>query len=283
MRCPLILLTGLASLFCNTTCAQLPEFAPVGAIWHYTEVPLEGGLRVRELTSVDTATFLGQPCKEMYGESAAGQFYAYRESLRMYVAHSLDTAWRLLYDFTLGVGDTFVASFDIHSVPVEVIDTGHIIINGFKLPTMETMSLDHNFFFDGLAILNIGSADYFVPAIGWADPPTYGLRCYTDTIIGNYQLAGVCDTTIYVQADMPSSSMHISPNPTTGLVSVHLPSAEQASVVVTDKLGRIVSSVHILTGEGATTIDLSDLPTGSYYLNIWTENGRLGKQVLLIR
>jgi hypothetical protein len=253
--------------------AQYPEFAPQGATWYYDQLQMNGDLVTRKLYSVSEDVLYGKSCKHLNGESV-GDFYAYRDSLRMYVSAIADTQWYLLYDFNKNPGDTFYSHVwwisGIDSIPVKVIQKGDTSINGWVLPFMVIESLDPFWLWNGTTILNIGSDDYFIPPHPIADPPISGLRCYEDAVIGSYHVVEHCDTsyTIGIQnASFAGGGMMVT-NPFRDFIRITGYNMTISHIQLLDFCGRNIFHKFLFDNASTIEIETSDFNNGLYLLII---------------
>ncbi|MEO6168492.1 MAG: T9SS type A sorting domain-containing protein [Chitinophagales bacterium] len=276
--CLSLIIIGLSAFPVTSAFAQYPEFAPVGATWYYNEYQVFGDLYVKKITSVTETIRFGKNCKQLFSESME-EFYAYRDSLKMYVSYASDTNWHLLYDFTKIAGEVFYAheAFELaDSILVSVISTGDTSINGYLLPFMVTKSIDPFWKFNGKAILNIGSESYFVPPHPIADPFPSGLRCYEDNIIGLYKILSPCDTIIDVGvSNVPVyQGIRIIPNPAENILQVNFddPTERMKTITVRNVLGSIVMEGIIQPDHRSSfKLDVESLTAGIYLIDIYSE------------
>jgi hypothetical protein len=276
-----ILLASISLLYFLNAAAQFPEFAPAGATWYYNEFQLNGDLLTRKIESLTDTVRYNKPCKYLFSEFA-GYFFSYRDSLKIYVSHLADTQWYLLYDFSKVAGDTFYARVWAEwadSIPVQVIQNGDTVIGGYTLPWIVTHSLDPVWPWDGKAILNIGSAVYFVPPYPIADPVTSGLRCYEDTVIGEYHLVQPCDTSyaVGIPGAIAGNDLQVYPNPFDDYLDVSISYGQKTTISICDLMGRrmlftegIENNIRINTSflKGGQYILEVDQPTGSTFMRV---------------
>lgn len=77
-----------------------------------------------------------------------------------------------------------------------------------------------------------------------------------------------------VAVQQPSApDFRVSPNPTTGLVTVELAPADAAQLELYDNAGRCLQRQALPSGAGRTTLDLGDHPAGLYLLRLVTPTG----------
>lgn len=81
------------------------------------------------------------------------------------------------------------------------------------------------------------------------------------------------------QASPPGDSIEVYPNPATGMVTIVSGGTSILGVQVLNVLGTEVVSLPVLR-ESAMTVDLSKLPSGTYFLEIETEEGTVLRKVV---
>lgn len=93
--------------------------------------------------------------------------------------------------------------------------------------------------------------------------PDFGARLTYSFMVGN---------TTNTDDPADATIVEVQPNPTTGLVTVHLPAdqvAEQMDIWVTDAMGKtMLMESQAVTGDASITIDLGDMPSGLYILRL---------------
>lgn len=78
--------------------------------------------------------------------------------------------------------------------------------------------------------------------------------------------------------DAEDAGFAIMPNPASDKITVQTPYGDNANVTITDMLGRRMVTKQM---NGSTTIDVSDLPRGTYVVTIETTEGRNMKKLML--
>ena len=83
-------------------------------------------------------------------------------------------------------------------------------------------------------------------------------------------------------AEASLAGTSISPNPSNGRILVDYRSASaEVALEVMDLSGRVVRRQRLAGGAGAVTVDLSDLPAGTYLTNLTDDSGRFTRRVVL--
>ncbi len=169
------------------------EFAPVGALWHYTQLPIDPQMTTfKSIESISDTIVHNKSCKKMieierYYSDTVMMKYHYMYSENDSVFFFAENEFHLLYDFGAIAGDTIILNYFLTAsgLPLKMIidSTGMIDING------EMRSIQYITCGDGLVvefgkhvIQNIGSTFYMFPTYdGTKDGP---LRCYQDDYLG---------------------------------------------------------------------------------------------------
>ena len=75
-----------------------------------------------------------------------------------------------------------------------------------------------------------------------------------------------------------SDKINFYPNPTSGIINISAASlyGKQYSIQVIDQLGKIVKTFY-----NASTIDISSMPNGNYFIQLTSPEGTATKQILL--
>jgi hypothetical protein len=83
--------------------------------------------------------------------------------------------------------------------------------------------------------------------------------------------------------DFYSIAFTITPNPTSDLITITIAEgAASGSIQITDQTGRIVTTQDISTSQ--TTIDISALPSGLYFVSLTDRKGkRVGQMQKLVK
>ena len=89
--------------------------------------------------------------------------------------------------------------------------------------------------------------------------------------------------TSIADADGASYSFTVQPNPSTGLFTFNNPAQKATWVEVRDALGRMVMRPMLVGTSRASTIDLSDLASGTYHLVAEAEGHRQVIKIMVQR
>ena len=199
---------------------------------------------------------------------------------KVYLRSKENGGLHLVYDFDAQVGDTLtligapqgVFSYELLRV---VIDSNGIdAYNGvnWDVQYVSTVYEEGNVLqFDGRIVKGVGHTSYLLPWWGVVDPPPGGslLCAFVDTLEYPYPGNVFCNTVLSAST-IPDALVSVSPNPTTGVVSISTHQVRITTWEVYDRSGR-----KVLCGEAAGTVDLSGLPDGVYFLYLTDEADRI--------
>lgn len=274
----------LTFLFGHSLSAQ--SYFPQGATWTFhAPDALSASFSFTTIESMGDSIFNGDTLTYLQGYvvcSEGNNEFVKQVGEKIYKLNKCDSTFSLLYDFGVNVGDTLVYS-DVcqfsDSLQLRVDSIIPISING---NTLNQFYMSHlNFvaptYFGGNVIQGIGNTSSFYPIIGVCDPPGGPLRCYNDTVIGEYNsglYGGVCDTVFVGIDEYPFSNLSIYPNPTTGKLTIDLVEARSnLKITLANSLGQIVQALHF---NSKRYINLTiDEPIGIYLLKIDTPEGKV--------
>lgn len=277
-------------------------FGANNATWHfnlYSFFPPFTNSAV-EVTSSSPFVFMGDTCYRLsttYGGCFVDTSFIVKESNDS-VYYYLPTSNRfvMLYNYNAMVGDTqtiygMTFSGGDTSVQLVVTATGTTIINGVTKRTYSTTyasPFGYYYDFAGYTIEDIGNTFFLFPQVGFCDPVVTGIRCYEDTIIGEYnvQPSLSCDTTIWLAVnDMDANrSISISPNPFTSEISIAIQKQyyKQATFTIKGILGQTVFNKQInnIGIASKEIIDLSKLSKGIYILDAIVDGERTVRKIV---
>lgn len=110
---------------------------------------------------------------------------------------------------------------------------------------------------------------------------------YNITFMNNYGQVVTYEGTFEPEEDVPTSVgdelttevVLIYPNPSTGIFSIHSPQNNINKITVHNVFGTMVKEIEA-TRKASIYLDLSDCPTGCYYVAINTDNSRIVKPII---
>jgi alpha-tubulin suppressor-like RCC1 family protein len=94
------------------------------------------------------------------------------------------------------------------------------------------------------------------------------------------QVKGLCNVTTAIQENSIENSILVYPNPTSGIVTIST-NQTVASIDVFDVTGKLVHSQNNIKQHNSS-IDLSQLSNGIYFINVQTENGGVSKSKVVV-
>ncbi|HLN71947.1 MAG TPA: T9SS type A sorting domain-containing protein [Prolixibacteraceae bacterium] len=285
----------------NVSMAQ--DFAPVGAMWHYTEqFAFQGDIDYLTIHSVKDTTILGYSCRRLDCKPLDGlpsriQYIRFaNDSLFRYVPEF--NSFQLMVAFNAQKGDSWkylVKDWDesIDTVIVKVNDVERITINQRSLRKLsvryQVVNYDINGdsirseAYDSQIIERIGDIHYlfnFPISASIVIDGNYsaGLRCYEDAEFGLYS-TGIAESCtyqyVYVGIKEPNnlSDLKFFPNPTDGWLHIDFGNLKDRSVQVTDLAGRCLMSETL---NATQQIDLSALSNGLYIVTVMDKQKSIG-------
>ncbi|MDY6393364.1 MAG: T9SS type A sorting domain-containing protein [Bacteroidales bacterium] len=211
-------------------------------------------------------------------------FLLREENQKVFVYNSYGE--RLLYDYSLNIGDTFACSYDL-SMKVISIDTLDILINGQRCrkwsfgyywegdtTNLFTMS-DGVEWIEGLGstkgLLFYDVASTLIAGGGYMNGR---LRCYEyeEELIYHKESSDDCENHLLGIGVVDKESLLLYPNP--AKKSITLEAMED--IFIYNSLGQMVRQIP--NPKGKTTISISELPKGIYYLKSGDRQQKLIKE-----
>lgn len=274
------------------------DFASVGATWTYNDHELIGNLNYpRTIFSIADTVVNGIPCHIVIGDCQCGTSatnYLYEINRRVYVYNNATSDFRLIYNFNLNEGDswTVLAQNTVgDSITLRVDSVTFDTINGNirKVQHISPSGVFGNVYvFPGPIIEGIGSKSCLYPQAGFCDPPTDGLRCYQDSLIGFYSthLAPTCDV-IYADSGIGirelENKIHVtlSPNPMHEACMLQIDDNGSALGVfrMTDLSGRVVREERM--NGNKLVVHRNELEEGLYFYQILFEKQTAAGKIMI--
>lgn len=281
-----------------STIAQSPIWTKGNAVWHYRfyNVTENGYIKVWE--NGDTL-LLGKQCTklkaERHGFMVTGPNGNLFEITSGYIGGiiytSNDTVYHwdvdhfsVLYDFSATMNDTWYlqtggSAFGCNDTSICVVQSAATVtIGGENYPEL---TLSHapgsNVYLSGKANSRFGSSQgYLLP---------FPTNC-DSSIVEFDQISFICfeDDSLYYNPSGSACEFHLGldevgmnkvsvfPNPAQGKIEL-LSDIPLKNIQVMNALGAVLKEIH--SNLTLTEIDLSELPQGSYYLNIENSNGEM--------
>jgi hypothetical protein len=262
-----------------------------GSEWYYTRNSITGNGYAKHTYSGDVL-FQSQNCQKInyyseqyYYSSQTVQtstltYYTYVNNGVVYLYYNNTNQFDTLFNFNVSIGDAWYFPYDNNCgyTRWEVQNTGYNIIQGQNLKWLKISngSLSDTIY-ERIGALNFYG--FYISSNCISDNSLGGvLRCYGDDQIINFKnYSNNCD---YIQIPsvvteyLSSESISVYPNPAKNDLVIASSSNEVIGLMITDALGRVVKNVAITSTK--QTIDVSELKTGCYYLQLLHENGSEG-------
>lgn len=282
-----------------TICAfSQQEFAPVGAEWYYSknlsyDPPKYGYIK---LTSIKDSTIHNKNVRVIEVLHVENDTTQYIEGYE-YIAQTGDTIWywknndfHLLYNFSMQKGDSILLYSEMQNSCSEKSPYGWNLVdstftkefNGLLLKAYSSVPIKNSIwgFEDYPSCEIIGNLRYLIPQnvfCGVYDIPQDGpLRCYSDPVHGVLvtSLPKVkCDSTyeykwVNISDISKTGVFSIYPNPVQSKLTINCYDEEikpgNYEIEIVNINGRTVKNYDFFS----ETINISDLPTGVYFLII---------------
>jgi hypothetical protein len=267
-----------------------PEFAPIGAEWHYN---FQDGMGSRSsgyylIKSIKDTVIDSKKCKILSQTLVnskrvsfdRGQSIVYQDTTENKIYRYLYGKFYLLYDFTKAVGDTIVikepysaSKYDsivivVDRVSVETF-SGNIKLKSFDVRKIHWGTFD----FMGNITEKLGNSQFLFPVSqlqcdgGCPDE----LRCYKDDKIFVGALNIPCDTVYTYTNNLNTSEISVFPNPFINSFTIKNGnrSERQLSIDIFNLYGQLI--LHdVIPGNEDCQINLNGYPRGFYYLTVKT-------------
>ncbi|MDD3877032.1 MAG: T9SS type A sorting domain-containing protein [Bacteroidales bacterium] len=282
---------------------QSQNWYPIGATWYfnYQEMLLFPAHGYNKYTVVSDTVVDSMPSKLITKEVvnylgdtlSVSSLIVREENSKVYYYNN--NAFKLMYDFTLNVGDTL--AIDLNSIvcdsvsPLTVDSVNNININGINLEVQYITCIYHNsIYFGGQSdttsykiierVGNVGGKNiFFNPICGGADEFIWsGLRCYNDysfSYKGDPSYTYPCDTlingnTINISKLVKDANfVEIFPNPSSDFINV-TSDYDIKNIEVYNICGKIVSCFQ--PDNKDFTVNIKTYPIGVYYFFVTINN-----------
>lgn len=278
-------------------------WCPSGATWHYRVLdtrPLQGQDGTLEMKFTNTVVVNGITCKQIIGTFYGYVYWnpsptgtvtmsnfrtiiTYESNRVVYVYNANYQTFDTLANFNAAPGDSWFypgvsqscSALQIPRYKYTVYDTGHVVINGQSLKTLNFISNYQNGYVEKLGGV---SGFLFSNQVCVMDGESYNGRfsCYSDANFPVFMKPGVSNCFYNtVGLDSPTldaQSFKIFPNPNSGFFELVIP--EPAQLKIFNALGEMVMETNY-TKAGQFSQDLASLPDGLYYLLLKTSKKTL--------
>lgn len=302
--------TLLSLLFLSAALA-LPaqqEFAPIGAVWHYSAniYSLQTPLIFLRLEAVSDTVVQGRICRKLAQTNIFGWpdscFYLHQQGDSIWFYNPSVDDFDLLYAFNAQPGDewTHRAPGTPFSPPTErsfrVDAVSMTTINGRELRRLHISSLPHDYYLPiSTEVVDvIGSFHFLLYSFDsftgmlfdgvYEGPWPTGLRCYSDPELGMYEtgIASSCEWqgTSTREALAEPEGIRVFPNPAAGAFTVENLRPGLVSFDVIDLHGRAIWRGQ--SAGGRTEIAAGLLAPGMYHLAFREEGRWIGRVRVVI-
>lgn len=283
----------LVVLIFLSTSAMAQNFAPVGAMWHSTQLDFAGpNISFLVMESVSDTTINGLECRKLIGTMDPCTWtieYVFDRNDSVFQYHDHFDEFVFLYDFNASTGDQWIwyENWDSgeDSVIVEVDSVSTWIIDGESLTvvyTHQTNQFESWWVATGPIIERIGNLQSLTPYFGACDPMGGGLRCYSDSLISFEYGPYECEEVINDVEEVKEVEIDLFPNPVENSVALKFPDRWNAGIQVrvVDFNGRSVYSEHIRSSK--YHMNVSSFESGIYFLECEHET-EIVRSKLIIR
>ena len=264
--------------------AQSFDFAPIGAKWYYEESNFAPPLIYPHIVeSVSKETYHGKWCSKLTRSSAgplSNPTYVYTQNDTVYFYSNASNQFHMLYDFTAGVGDSWVIEGLTAYIPnsplpyasdtITVDSISYMLVNSDSL---KVWHIQNTLWFDwgDRIIERVGNDALFAPKFGFFEFQIWGLRCFETPDTAFHFVPYPCDTsysTFSKTLDLSESDgLKVAPNPFQEQITI---TSETPSVVFSfslyDQTGRIVFLQP--NAVGSLVVNTEPLPPGLYFWNV---------------
>ncbi|RFC53112.1 T9SS type A sorting domain-containing protein [Brumimicrobium aurantiacum] len=265
-----LLMSMLISLGLN---AQ--NWAPVGAEWYYSEIPVQQeGVTFSKIEVEKDTIVNGQQCSKIIGNFQcpwSGPQFTYESNDTIYFYNSEVDTFQFLFDIGASPGDTW----EINYIPTSIsTDTAKFIVDsvGQTNTAGETLRIVHitqmnvndvNFGFYGPIIERVGAPQLLTNYFNCH--PEGQIRCYSDQLINYHKDTSIpCDYSTVGLTEEAKSNINIYPNPVNNALKISSNFEKKYTYEIYNLIGEKVSFGGVLNNQ----IDVSSLEYGTYLLKL---------------
>ncbi len=302
------LFTAIVFLLVSNFAFGQIEWAPQGAMWHYTVVWEDFFGQMTEVIPVHVlgdTTIQGQQCRVLAGDNENfgfgwgchtndGREFMYEAGGKVYFFDENSLSFGLLYDFSKNAGESWLVplceqlGWEFDTLRVTVDSVTYPIISGqpLKYQHVHLESQDSSWGFgNDIIAQGIGSLTkmFLIRDATTAHVWITELRCYESPATGVIKfIEQPCGFISPTTEATKNQYFTIAPNPTAGpaTLTFTLPPGISASVQIFNSYGQLVQK-HSLQ-QSTSTFQLDDLQPGLYFVVLESE-GRPIKTKKLLR
>ena len=298
-----ILLLTFSLLLIGQLNAQ--SFAPIGASWYYTtKSDNQDSLRWIKIKVAADTLFAGKNAKVFS--------YTYESPNALPCPNSVDTTllaqqadslffyengtWQLLVDFNASIADTFSYNIAVSNGNQAIVRTIIARVDSVRIDSYNGNNLRSLYlrqtntaggynFHDGWITEVIGHEYALLPWVNsscaFASNYIYGIRCYSDSIIGNIQFTPFSCQAVTTSLKKLQNRKHdliLYPNPTTETLFIS-DAKKITQIRILDQSGRQVKQWD----NPRNKLNIGELPSGLYFISLQTQTGELINQKFVKR
>lgn len=254
-------------------------WAPVGAIWYYSQATINPNLQsYKTIESIGDTIIQNKACKKMleiervYNPVSTRTYFMYSANDSVFYYDELRTEFCLLYFFNAQQGDTIF--LDCYDLEVTVDSTDTVTLNGQlrKVQYISSNSLGYSFW--GLNIEGIGNSVFMFPQ---GDMYMNGpMRCYEDSTGLIEFMTLPCDSIIFtsINKNETAENFKFYPSPASSKLFIEFTNFKgvEYSAYIYSSAGQIQIS---LTGiKNNITVDIDKLFPGLYFVRLIDSHGQ---------
>jgi len=299
----------LFSIILNCQLLKSQSWCPQGAVWYFNHWDIWSGSGYLKWTYIGTSAVIdGKTCNqftiEKYAQVGNVSVYGYFTYFNNNVVYNVPTVGSIkdtLFDFNAKPGDKWRMAptnrANCAASKVIVLDTGTAVIQGQKLRWLKVNYLSNktnivDFIYERFGALYAYPYNWFNVCPAGSDGEFGGsLRCYSDHQISNFvnDHSQACNyyfspNIVGITKNLESENVvAIFPNPFSDFLTINFQNAsaiENYEIKLLDFLGRASTPLSATTKTGKE-IDLSSLPKGIYFLQIWHKEKLIGTEKLI--
>lgn len=275
------------------------EFAPIGAEWYYTEkFSYSNDIDYIKFTAEKDTIINGRLCKEITKRHQAecngrqNKEYLYSSNDTVFFLDTELNDFQILYVFSAKSGDSWDievkdGEVDIDTIKVAVDSVSTTEINGQNLKKLHVTYFKIGEYepemYSSTIIEKMGDLKYMFNWNPWEliacdmNFPS-GLRCYQDLEFGLYS-SGIYESCTYtyewtsVENESLNYEFKLFPNPSTGLINIHLETDTEITIEVFDVSGQTMFFKEDVKDK---VVDISALQKGFYIVKVKCDNKIIG-------
>lgn len=280
----------------------LPEFAPIGAEWHYNhrESFMSPATGYYVLKSSKDTIIDSKLCKVLTHTlvsskdvaSGKGRSIVYHDTNENKVYRYLYGSFHLLYDFTKQTGDTLIIKEPLSATTYDsiklVVDSVGIVkfANNIQRKSLFVHSVGtQKYNFSGKIIEGIGNVNFFffpVNSIGCDSGCPSPLRCYKDQNISEQFTYQTCDF-VYTNIDnIKTIDVSVYPNPVSNDLFIEGNFNEKEYTLELYSIqGNLIKTECMAGGINLYRMEAGSLGSGSYILRVISQKGNYAERMII--